>query len=477
MGQGIYWATLSTATQQALSFLVVALTARWLGAADFGVLGMVQVTIGMTASLAGLGLGVTIIKFVSQYRANEPHRASAILSGSMSLAVVSGLLMSLALFAFAPQIAASAFSAPAIASEVRLAALMVVPSVVVELLSATLSGLEAFRSLWRTSLWRGLLNLPIVLPAVYLWGLKGAIAGQVLVSFSGVLVTWLALSPCLKSNRMRWSAGGFATEAHALWGFSLPALLAGIMVGPVMWLAKSAIFSMPRGPEEMGIFSAAERFQAVLSPITIGLGNALLPLLSSASAAESKILERRNILLSWAVGAVPAMCLMALPEIQEVVFGKDFGGDRARITLDIYMLGFCVTLFNQGIARQLMARSHMWLAFVNNAVWGVVLLAMSYALRREGAIGLAVAYFLAYAIKTLVFIPIFVKKGLVPKGTIFTMEAGIIWLALGSVCAASASSMPIAWRLVGATVAALIIGAAFYRLARPDKASLLGIAQ
>jgi hypothetical protein len=108
----------------------------------------------------------------------------------------------------------------------------------------------------------------------------------------------------------------------------------------------------------------------------------------------------------------------------------------------------------------------MWLACANNLVWGAILLGVSYALRGHGAIGLAIAFFMAYALKTPIFLPIYFAKGLVPKGSILSLEAGVIWLALATVCTVTLLGAPIGWRVFTVLLGSFLMAGAFYRIAK-----------
>jgi O-antigen/teichoic acid export membrane protein len=59
------------------------LAARMMGKSVFGELGMINSTVGMLGEFAGLGLGLTTVKHVAEWRISDPKRAGRIVGMSM----------------------------------------------------------------------------------------------------------------------------------------------------------------------------------------------------------------------------------------------------------------------------------------------------------------------------------------------------------------------------------------------------------
>ena len=161
----------------------------------------------------------------------------------------------------------------------------------------------------------------------------------------------------------------------------------------------------------MGLFHAATRFQAPLRLLGSTTGAALLPILVSIkNRTNNSTFERANILISWFLGAIPAILLITFPEILSLLFGKQYSGAAAHRVLSLVMLYTAIILYKQGLARVLAVNNLMWWSVLSNAVWAAVLLFSFYWFRHLGALGLAVSLLLAYIVNVLVFVPLYASR-------------------------------------------------------------------
>ena len=125
--------------------------------------------------LAGLGLGVTATKYVAELRTRDPARAGRIIALGCAVAIAAGGLLALGLVAYAPLLAAKTLNAPALAGELRIASVVLFFNAINGAQTGALSGFEAFRSIARINLARGLVTFPITVGFVLLWRLPGAV--------------------------------------------------------------------------------------------------------------------------------------------------------------------------------------------------------------------------------------------------------------------------------------------------------------
>ncbi len=119
--RGALWSLTGAVISQALALAASVITARYLGKEGFGEFGIIQSTIGMLGTLAGLGLSTTATKYVAQLRTTDPDRAGRIIALGSAIALSSGSLLSAASFLFAPLLAARTLNAPQLTMELRIA--------------------------------------------------------------------------------------------------------------------------------------------------------------------------------------------------------------------------------------------------------------------------------------------------------------------------------------------------------------------
>jgi O-antigen/teichoic acid export membrane protein len=464
--KGAFWSVAATIVAQGLGLAASVIAARILGKTVFGELGMIQSTVGMFGVLAGLGLGLTATKHVAEFRSTDPSRAGRIIALSSVLSLISGGLIGVIIFLISPYLAEHTISAPHLTGGLRIGCGLLFFNTLVGVQIGVLSGFEAFKTVAKVSLFRGLLNLPLVVLGVYFWGLAGAISGMVCAVAGGCIINCIALRQESHRANVPVSYHSIHSELPVLWGFSLPTFLIGAITSTVMWAANALLANQAGGYAELGIFTASMRFQSILNLAGAKVGAALLPILASRDAAQSDRFNRANILISWLLGVIPALPLICFPEIMGLLFGPQYADISARRTLVLVMCYTCVILYKQGLARVLAANSLMWWSLLSNTMWAIVLLGSFWFLKQFGAIGLASAFVTAYVLNTVCFIPLYTRRGLVPKGTIISSEAVTIWVVITGLSLLSIFQFPLLVRCAALLVSFLPLYIAFGRLFR-----------
>src|ERR1035438_9827350 len=144
--RGVGWSAAGCIIGHGASFAGSIVTARYLGKEVFGQFALVQTTVAAFSTLAGLGLGTTALKFVSEYRTRHPQKAGIVLGLSSLVALVAAALFSSTLALFAPWLVVGSAGAPVLIGAMRLSALYMFFITVNGYQMGALSGLEAFHS-------------------------------------------------------------------------------------------------------------------------------------------------------------------------------------------------------------------------------------------------------------------------------------------------------------------------------------------
>jgi O-antigen/teichoic acid export membrane protein len=239
------------------------------------------------------------------------------------------------------------------------------------------------------------------------------------------------------------------------------------MVSPAKWICDALLVNQQNGYGQMGIYSAAIIFQTTLLFISSTISKPFLSMLSNMQEDLSDNLARMNIMTSWCLGIIVAVPLFCFPEIGQLIFGKEYVGIEFRQTMSLITFFTCVIMYKEGLARVLAAKSLMWWGLLSNAVWAIILVIAAFLLVPLGAIGLAASYALAYIGNTLLIMPLYIKKSLVPSATLFSIETGAIWLVLSALASISFFDLEIWIRAILFPIAFVALGFASFRIMRP----------
>jgi len=466
LAHGAFWSLFGAVVARFLSFTSFVIVARVLGKGGYGEFGIIQSTVGMFGVFAGFGLGQTATKYIAELRETNPARAGKIMGMAGAVAVATGIVMGIALFAFAPWLAEETLANPALAPLLRIGSVILVLEAMNGAQLGALSGFEAFRTIAAINIWTGLASFPCMIAGVYLGGIHGAVWGLAVNRAINWLLNHLALRREARRAGVPFVFSGSREELSVLWHFSLPSMLAGAMVSPTIWVCNAMLVNQSDGYDQMGIFQAASSFKIMLFFIGNTLSAPLLPMLANmlGSGQHNERFARINILSTWFLGAVPAVVLFGMPEIAEAMFGKEYAGRDFVNTFMLTVFCACVVIYKQGLARVLSAHGLMWWGMLSNLVWALILIGSTWLLVSHGAFGYAVAWTVAYVLNTIVFIPLYVRRNLVPKGTIVSWEAGVIWLLLIGSMLLGAAEVPLVWRLASIPVSVSVMCWLFRRL-------------
>jgi O-antigen/teichoic acid export membrane protein len=262
-----------------------------------------------------------------------------------------------------------------------------------------LSGFEAFRSIARINVIYGLANFPIMVAGAYFAGLPGAVWG---------LVASLALNCGLNYLAVRREAvasGVVVTYRRVhkhwplLWRFGLPGMLAGLISGPVNWGTSTLLVNQHSGYAEMGILNATNSWFQAVAFLPNLLGQVLLPILASYSAANNRHgLNRALVLATWAnvIIVFPVVTLgCCFSRYIMGLYGPGFA--EGWPVLVITLLSGGVLMVQAPITDRLVATSKMWSYFMAHIIWATVFVTGSYLwVSAHGSAGLAFARLLAY---------------------------------------------------------------------------------
>lgn len=350
-------------------------------------------------------MGLTATKYVADLRKRDPGHAGRVIVLCMYISIGCALAVSILGYIYSPWIAKRFLNAPHIVAELRIAMVVILFSALIGTLNGILIGFEAFKSIAKINVKIGLFSFPLLVGSVYMAGLRGAvIAMGVIASISGLLHAKAIRRQVVRFKiDLHWN--NIHKELPILIKFSLPALLSGVMVSPVLWLCNIFLVSQPDGYSQLGIFDVANQwlmivifFPGIISQIT-------LPMLSNYSY-ENKRKEYLKLLkisltICCGIALSISMPILFLSKSIMKAYGPGFVQGHWVLVLMV-VVGILISSYN--VLGQLIAsKEKMWTGLMLNGFWAIVILVCSYQFveRGMGAMGLAWAYLIAYMIHTV----------------------------------------------------------------------------
>ncbi len=391
---GIAWTALSTGVERGVSLLQTFVIARLLGIEAYGRYGLLFVTLGLVASVAGLQLGLTATVHISRHRNSDPSHAAAV----VRLCEIVSAATALAAFAmiwFFPAIFATALTGvDNYAGVLLLAGVMAVAGVIAGVQDSVLQGFEEFNTLAVVKTTTAFAGLALVLAL----GRSGDLA-SILFAVASAAVLRLLVVLALKESRMR-KAGARAgmtaiwSARHVLWSFSLPSVLATLVGGFVHWYGLVLVTALPSGLSDVAILTAGHQWRGVVVFATGVLASVAIPMMARMSEAGDRdgvrdvhrLNTRANAIFSLAVVAFVGLASTQILDI----YGEGFGVGRLAFWL---MVASAVPMSYLNVLLQyLVSQGRMWLQLLLYCVFNAALLiAYGVSITAWGAIGFASA--------------------------------------------------------------------------------------
>lgn len=403
LARGAFWALVGTVISRGFTFAAFIVAARMLGVVLFGKLGVVQSTITMLSTMAGFSLGLMSTKYVAEFRQKDPDRTGRIISLSSLMSWATGGAMALVLLVAAPVLAARTLGAPELSHQLRIGTLLLLLGSVNGAQVGTLYGFEAFHVIARVNCITGIATFAGVVGGAWMAGLDGALWGLVASQLATAGANTIALSRIRNRHGIPLVFRGCLGEARLIWHFGVPAMMGGIMVGPVIWITNAFVVQQPNGFAEMGIFNAANQLRQMILFFPTTLASVALPMLSNLQGLDSRRHYRKlfwaNLGLSCGSAAAVALPIALLAPWVMGRFGPAFRTGGGVLVLLCAVSVLTATL--NSIGDSIVSEGRMWAGFMLNLIWATVLISMGYLLRTHGALGLGWATLAAYAVHTL----------------------------------------------------------------------------
>lgn len=354
----------------------------------------------MFGVIAGLGLGLTATKYVAEFREKNPDKAGRIISLSNWLAAGAGGLITMGLLAKAPWLATRALAAPHLAGLLKVGAPLLFLGAINGAQTGALSGFEAFNRIARVNLYSGIASFPFMLGGTILFGLPGAVWGLVASAITNCILNYIALRREATIARVPITLSGARQEISLLWTYSLPALLGGIVVGPVTWGCNAILVNQPNGYAEMGALNAANQMFTALTFVPIVLVQVMLPILSERLGDADILRSKRILTASIKLNAIVVFPLVLVGSLFSPVVMSIFGtGFRnAWPTLVFTLLAAGLFSIQLPVGTVIQAAGKMWIGALMNLGWALAFLTGTFLMARNGSMGLSLARAAAYVL-------------------------------------------------------------------------------
>jgi O-antigen/teichoic acid export membrane protein len=399
------WSAIGEAIFRGTALIATAIVARLLGAADFGVFGLVRNAANQFGGVGSAGLGLTANRYLPAYLNTDRRRAGAVIGTSLGISVLVGALLAIAGFTASEWIAASLFGKPELENTVWLAVALVVIAGIGGAQLGIIQGLEAYRSLAFGYLLSGIAGGAALLAGTYSFGLRGALAGLATMAVANLLVFHLLIVREARRRRVQILWWEWRPLIGVLLGFSLPSAMITLAIGPLRWLAES-LLARTSGFAEAGVFYAGMIVFSLVVGLVMTLHSPLMAMVARRTA-EGAVgrLPWVSLYASWFAFLIVSLPLLAVPSLPARLLGAEYPPELFSRVMLLILLYCGMQSYAQGLSRAIVQSGSMWFQLLLSVVEGVVLIIAFLLLVDRGSVGLALACVISYCARLLITVP------------------------------------------------------------------------
>jgi O-antigen/teichoic acid export membrane protein len=219
----------------------------------------------------------------------------------------------------------------------------------------------------------------------------------------GCAANYVCLQGLLRRNNIQIQWRGCLSEIPIVWKFSLPVILQSLTITPAAWLSSTFLAATPGGYAALGSFSVGTQWRNAILFVPWIFGNTALPALSNLHGEKNARGYRRAIyfnilMIGGAAGAVTLGIVLFAPLIV-ASYGSGFA-DSVSVVRLMALCGFLWAI-NVVPSVSLTSSGRVWTSFFLTLPFSIILIGLAYAfVGPMGAIGLALAHTIAYAVYT-----------------------------------------------------------------------------
>ena len=399
-----FWILIGNVISKFALLVATIFVTKYLGKKEYGQFGIIKSTILMFAMFAGLELGMTATKYISQYKSTDKLKVERIVGLSTLFSIIISIAVTVLIFFFAKEIAIQ-IKAENLVQEIKISSFILFFSSLNGIQNGILSGMEKFKEQSINGAIAGVFSCVFLVLTSKYYNLDMVI---IAFGFNYVIIFLLNLYTlrCFyKDFKIKIFDKRNLKEFQVLWKFSLPAILAGVMIAPVIWLCNYLLVNQPNGYSEMASFDIANQWRNTVLFIPSALAQIALPMLASqvGNKKEYRIILNKNIKMNLYIGISFSLIFIILSPIITLVYGKDY--KDTQIPLIIMFLTTALITVNNVVGQGIASQGKMWIGFYVNLAWAIILISCTYILVQRyqfGAIGLSFSYLVSYIFHTVV---------------------------------------------------------------------------
>ena len=329
---------------QALGIILIA---RFLGAVNFGVVSVAYIPVSLAMTLLDVGINSALVKYLSQYRAedNPRYRRVLIETGALINLLV-GASLTAFLYLSSGYVAGAVFNQPELEPLIRFYSFILLGTTLINTVFSILLGYERMTSRSSINVFYSFMK-SIAGPILVYFGLGpiGAVLGNVAATFIAGLVGLIVVGAIWRMEPRGDPVFTHLECARLVLSYGYPLFFSHLLIGLTPNI-NNFLLALFVEYELMGNYQAAVRFGVLITFFTLSVATALFPLFSKLerNAEALKIVLVHSVkYIGLIVFPIIAAIIALSPQIITVLYAEDY--QYAGAYIRYFMLSYVVLGF------------------------------------------------------------------------------------------------------------------------------------
>lgn len=407
--QSILRATAILSSTSLVSILVGLVSAKiWavlLGPNGIGNMGLLQSLVGLAGLIAGMGIGVGIVRMGANALAREEHaQVDALHRAAWLLSLMLGGLALLILIMCRVPISRWMLGGPEHSGNVVLMGLALLFNLASGMQTSILNAYHRITALAKVAVLNSVIGTGVSLIPVWLWREQGIAPAIIAGSAAGLAISTYALRNEVARAVIHPTYHETLMAAKALLRFGVP-YTASMLVGTGVQFALPALALHALGSESVGFYRAAVAVSVnYLGFLIYAMGQDYYPRVSAVSDDPLelvRLINQQHRLVMLVAGPIVLGTLAIAPYLIPIIYSPRFAS--AVSVLEWQLIGDLFKFSSWTMGTVILARSGSIVLFVVEFISGLnILIASWFGMRWFGLAGLGIAFLITYVVHYVV---------------------------------------------------------------------------
>lgn len=410
---GIFWVGLGSVLSSVSVYICSLIVSRFLGIQIYGKYSIIQANVYTFSNIASAGLGITVTKFVAEYRDFDKKKCGDVISTCKFISLITSIFFALIIFTSSSYYATYILKDKTIIGLLRIASLYVLFTTMNANQIGALAGLELFNKVAYLNLFQGIFNIVTMLIFTYLFGITGSVLALSFSSFLLWFYNYVILKKVYKEKQIIIDTSKLMIDKSITYNFLFPAALCGIVSGVMTWGSTNLIATLKNGYTELAMYNAANSYKIIILYIPNLIGRVIMPALSNSKGGnrvkQYHILVKVNFIVNILISSFIGIFVITNSRFFFRIYGKDFYNNN--ILMTVIVIGAFFDVIINLILQLLVVNNKMWSQLLVIIIRYLSLIIITYILRDElGGLALGLGYMASTIINFIYYIIYYLIK-------------------------------------------------------------------